>query len=120
MIKITRSSASLKLEIDGEKREITFPVDKMEDYRAVVDVLKKFKDIREDEADEVEQLDSFITMMEGFRDTVRQAVGEEQYTKVFGELGADIPMLSWVAILQAMNEEYAKYLSSAMSTEGEL
>jgi hypothetical protein len=120
MIKITRKFASLEILVDGEKREVTFPVDKMEDYRAVVEVLKAFKNAGTESEDEMEQLDAFISVMEGFRDTIRQAVGEEQYAKVFGELGEDVPMLSWVAILQAMNEEYAKYLSSAMSTEGEL
>ena len=120
MIKITRKFASLDILVDGEKREVTFPVDKMEDYRAVAEVLKAFWDAGTEGKNEIEALDKFISLMEGFRDTVRQAVGEKQYTKVFGKLGEDVPILGWVEILKAMNDKYAEYLSTAMSTEGEL
>ena len=39
MIEITRKFASLDILVDGEKRVVTFPDDKMEDYRAVAEVL---------------------------------------------------------------------------------
>jgi len=121
MINITRKTADLKLVIDGEKKVLTFSVDRVENYRAVVNMLKEFKKAQENELDdEVEQLDLFVSMIEGFRDTVKDAVGEKQYIDVFGDNGGDIPLLSWVAILQAMNKEYANYLTKAVSTEGEL
>lgn len=120
MINITRTRKSLKLTIDGVEKTISYPVDQLDDYRALIGLLKQHKEMVEGDQEEVVVVDQAFALLEGCREIVRKMVGEEQFTDAFGSVGDDIPFMGWLAIIKAIQSDMDEYLSSTVGTEGEL
>jgi len=85
-----------------------FPVDKMEDYRGCCGGFKGiFGTLEPKGKTRLRPRPSLYPSWRALGTQSGQAVGEKQYTKVFGKLGEDVPILGWVEILKAMTDKYA-------------
>ncbi len=123
-------TASLELNLNGKDVTIIYPVDSINGYRKVADVLNLYRKIADkrgllkDEAlsdsEGIEILNDSIALMEQFRAAVSAAVDAEQYAKHLKPVEDNVPFTAWVQILTEIMRGYTAFFNESVSTEGEL